>query len=720
MAVDFLNIPGNIRQQYMPFTLNGPGQTQLFTYKPTANFANKGIIHPFSKNLAALIANDSSFQYTHGPNGKKIEYADFLNLIPGIQIREFVPDAKLTQTFKWLSYFSKGFDAALKNLDSEASTGFTAAQKLLEDAWKGLSDNMKGLTSGNAPLLAKVVGGMTSYYRDRGFNVGPDAGLAVLTLPFLLYYRLTTTYTNNVYEIPYSMQNNIFESDGTYGWGDDGGTDFPFLDVLGNKAAGLVKAIAPGLGSTLKVNAMPSFSPTGTAASTSFEIHFDLVNDSDEAAIYNFLLCHTLFGNNRWLQYGFVQTGASLYDVKFPGANRFFMCKGRFVCKGKGAFRTPSDSVIQGIVAHHGKKNLGNTIEAAWRKTVNGTSVAQEIGRQEALRIIDSEINKQEQNGAIQGKNLKRDLYNDLENEDVQSHVDAAINTSVKRAAQTKISSQDTRFVPFEDKTAFDTKIEVNGKTYNITEAIVARKEALEKVASIKEDISRAQKTISKEKDNRYIIGEQGKNLPKIQKEVNELYEKIKNPDLSQAEKDRMSREINSLNSKITSELEKRVEIFDDEAYDVNYFRNQLRNNPNQFVSESDEKVASITSSLPSYETYIANLQNQANGYQNLTGDNVSTAVQRRIDNIATALGENAVSKATETLNTSSSIWKDLIKIPDVYSITLSFTSLIPDNFNSYMYGWRGANLDPIENFLKDPKKLGVMEDLVNNLVNNV
>ena len=348
---DFLSIPGNIRQQYMPFTIEGPGQRQLFSFKPKRlekKPCPTAIVHPFSKHFSTLLGSDSSIQYTHGPDGhSKVEYEDFLDLIPAIQIREYMPDAKLTQTFKWFSYFKKGFDAGLQNIDSK-SFNLENIKSTMETVMKNIGDTMKELTSGSAPKLREVVGGLAYMYQDMGYNIGEDNGFAVLFLPFLLYYRLTTTHTNNIYEIPYSMQNEIMKSDGTYGWSGSNQSDFGLVDA-GIKKVGENPIARLLLGNTIKVNMMPSFQPTGEAHGESFSITIDLVNDSAEAAINNFLMCHTLFGNNRWLQYGFVQAGASLYDIKLPGANRYFMCSGQFSCKGKGAFRTPHDEICQAI-----------------------------------------------------------------------------------------------------------------------------------------------------------------------------------------------------------------------------------------------------------------------------------------------------------------------------------------------------------------------------------
>ncbi len=208
------------------------------------------------------------------------------------------------------------------------------------------------------------------------FNVGDDAGYAVLFVPFLLYYCLTTTTTNNVYELPYSFNNDIMNSDGTYGWNGGNSSDMSFSNdffksVGDNK---LVKLIA---GNTIKVNLMPGFDPSSEAKSQTITINIELINDSEEAAVNNFLMCHTLFGNNRWLQYGFVQTGASLYDIKLPGANRYFMCSGSFSCKGKGVFRTPSDAVIKEILNHTATTYNAKTIYG--KKGKNGLTLRENL-----------------------------------------------------------------------------------------------------------------------------------------------------------------------------------------------------------------------------------------------------------------------------------------------------------------------------------------------------
>ena len=678
MAADFLNIPGDIRQQYMPFTIDGPGKKQLFTFKEGVP-GNVALIHPFSRYLQTLIANDSSFQYTHGTKSpKKLDYKDFLEAIPGIQIREFVPDAKLTQTFKWFSYLKKGFDAFLNNIDNEAAGTYETVKTKLSQAWDALGEKMQGLTSGNAPILAEVAAGLTHYYRDRGFNVGPDKGFAVLFIPFLLYYRLTTTHTNNIYEIPYSMKNNILESDGTYGWGDDNTSDFPLIEAIGHKFTGAAAALMPGLGSTIKVNAMPSFNPSGSARSTEFTISFDLINDSEEAAVNNFLMCHTLFGNNRWLQYGFVQTGASLYDVKLPGANRYFMCKGRFVCKGKGGFRTPSDKVIQDIVAHHGANKVNNNIHKAWTTSEkNGKTVAEIIGERRALNAISNPQQESERSFLLRKKEEPKSKSSEM----ATAATDNSIVTGVKAQSLRTFKGSSVTSVAVkktDGSNEYGEAINVEGGVKRYQEAQIQIKAAKEEIATDKTTIRDLQVEMEKAKIANDRVTKNKEILERL-KQNNASYAEIKK---AQADVD-----------KATEELEAIVGQDGYESYIAGI---------NVGIKETEEQIVNL-------EGTIEGLEMSPLGDKNM---------QKLADQFSTQTLEQA---SAAQVNTNSSIWKDLIKIPDVYSLELTFSSLIPDNFNNYLYGWRADNLDPIEDyFKKNVDELGAMEKLVQNLIKAV
>jgi len=673
---DFLNIPGNIRQQYMPFTIKGSDDMQLFTFKEKMRkHTDKGgvaIIHPFSKYLGTLIQNDSSISYTHGPDGnKKVTYEQFLDEIPSLQIREFVPDAKLTQTFKWFSYLKKGFDNAMKSLDTEAAGGWQNVKEKLELALKDLSTAMKELTSGNAKRLAKVVSGLTGFYQDRGFNVGDDDGLAVLWLPFILYYRLTTTRTNNIYEFPTSMQNNIFESDGTYGWGDDNGTDFPLLDVLGDKARSIVGLASSGLASTIRVNAMPAFSPTGSAAATSFDVHIDLINDSEEAAINNFLFCHTLFGNNRWLQYGFVQTGASLYDVKFPGANRFFMCKGKFVCKGKGAFRTPSQNVIDGIVSHkHNTKTADQALGVPDIQESLGIARAREqlqaMGDSSSERAVS----------ISSAKNMVSQIVTNAVNTQT-----ASINTKNPNAPVALSNKSSTASMSLTD---IGQKYSQNVKTIKENQAsIITAKSEIEQIKA------------NAENQKQTYIGECRSDYETKRQEAINAYnaDSFKFPDYTSAEDYADNGDVYTSVAKTT--LDKAIS---GEAQKIKDIESQA----NEAISEQQTAIDTAQKAIDSAKQSNSELEST---------DQFKT--------LSKNLGAEAVKNTVVTVTPET--WKNLIKIPDVYSLTLTFSSLIPDNFNNYLYGWRAGNLDPIDNyFLGEVIEKGVMEKLVDNLIEAV
>lgn len=622
---DFLYIPGDLRQQYLPFTIAGPGKKQVFSFKDRTKEGLPAFkqVSTFSRWLPQLIENDSSFQYSHGPedDSSKVTLKQFLDEIPSLQIREFVPDAKLTQTFKWFSYFKKGFDVALQNVDGK-SFSFSQMKDAADKVMNNLAKTIKGLTSGMAELLRNVVGGLASLYEDRGFNVGGDDGYAVLFLPFILYYRLTTTHTNNVYELPYAINSEIMKSDGTYGW-TNSRSDFGFLDTALDKASenSLIKM---ALGNTVRINTMPSFQPTGETHGETITINVDLINDTDAAAAANFLMCHTLFGNNRWLQYGFVQAGASLYDVKLPGANRYMMCAGQFSCKAKGAFRSPSDKVLNAILS--GCKTESNKMKTFGDVVSNNNSLKQALIRQKTVEYVVEDYNNQQKSPLS---------LNSQPSEDQPSGI--------------KMSARD-------ENDSFNEDQAVGAEVIRRMQDEAMRNAAESGIGNSQQPVSP-----SVVKQQEVVIAEQEQ--PKIpnQEAISEY--KNANVELTTAQA-----RYNAIES------------------DPNHSAEELANAKNYLDAAKIRFAAAEKGVKP----FLIKVENQAeNDIENMISRQVSTASQI----------------------------KDLIKIPDVYSLTLTFTSLLPDNFNNYLYGFRGENLDPIENYVKgNLNETGVFEQLVQQL----
>lgn len=651
---DFLSIPGDIRQHYMPFTISGPGKKQVFSFKDVdkKGYPNARQIHPFSQWVKTLILNDSSIKYTHGaknPNAK-VEYDEFLDEIPALQIREYVPDAKLTQTFKWFSYFKKGFDAGLQNIDSKAFS-FAGLKEEAEKIMEKIGNTMKDLTSGDAPLLQKVVAGMLDLYIDKGYNIGSDNGFAVLFLPFILYYRLTTTHTNNVYEIPFSMQNEIMKSDGTYGWGAGNQSDFGLVDKALNKVgeSPITKLL---LGNTVKVNMMPSFQPTGEAKGESFTITIDLINDSDEAAVNNFLMCHTLFGNNRWLQYGFVQAGASLYDVKLPGANRYFMCSGAFSCKGKGAFRTPSGNVCTMIAnCVHPSKGDGGRTMADYVSSVRSTLESDKV---------DSMVTDIGLHGSS-ATAIQRD----------SSTLITQTQERLTKQGSTVLASQLGSF--YTTPGVRPLYIPPSESGYSITPFQTTQDNALGHIAPEQAEVYR-QACIN--------VANAEKEVSKLQTQL-EGFKKVRD-DLRETESTRplTEEEQTTLNGAIAK------------------------------IGEigGEDGTGTTSGTLAQASSALRAAIDEREGAENP----IRLAVQR-----SSAMPQYKESLNKQGMTVDAGDIKKLIKIPDVYSLTLTFNSLLPDNFNNYLYGFRAGNLDPIEDYAKgNVEERGVFELLVQQLEN--
>lgn len=754
---DFLSIPGNIRQQYMPFTISGPGKRQVFSFKDVdkKGYPNARQIHPFSKWAETLILNDSGVQYTHGPNGeKKVKFDEFLDEIPALQIREYVPDAKLTQTFKWFSYFKKGFDAGLQNLDDKAFT-FAGMKEAIKTVMDNIGKKMKELTSGDAPLLAEVVGGLAHLYQDKGYNIGSDNGFAVLFLPFIMYYRLTTTHTNNVYEIPYSMQNEIMKSDGTYGWSGGNQSDFGLMDKA-IAAVGENPITKLLLGNTVKVNMMPSFQPTGEARGESFTINIDLINDSDEAAINNFLMCHTLFGNNRWLQYGFVQAGASLYDVKLPGANRYFMCSGQFSCKGKGAFRTPSATVCDAIknCAHPKKTFVGfiNSPDQSNLKNAMVTSRATQIAEKAAT---EGSLAMETQNTPTGTKLNKRVMpglitsgiqFGMLANKAAATY-NAAVAATIPllrseqktaadiRAEARVISKATSRDLPTAKKMEHfaDLNTELASRKDTLDKAIDATNKAKQIVPNAEKKLERAVDSVCQTENGKSYYNAYVKEIDadKIKTSATEA-QILADKNWRDAETEYWLHpddpEVKERYEKASEELEAadkalaeatRAEAIANEKYSQAYDalsieEKALADNMEITALELQRATETAPSEIQAAEQAESIARNDVKFQQDKVNEYKEEVIEalrpEATADINAMYNEEAVAVTSEDI-------KKLIKIPDVYSLTLTFNSLLPDNFNNYLYGFRAGNLDPIENYARGTvSEIGVFEKLVQQL----
>ena len=378
MASEFLDIPGNIKQMYLPFVLNPKNglhnaeityadaganadrqasgldnaSTQFFSYCKMQK-GNIGTIHiaPQSVYDTALDANkDISYELLYsGQNQyvqRRITIQTLLNSIPSIQIREYLQDAKLNMVFDLFQQFGNGW--------TDGTTSGEKAKEENENNKQPLSAVLSGIglrvwnfikavtqNFGDIMLGATSAQFNTTSFAIKGLSTQT---MSVLNFPYMLYYRLMSTTTTNIYEVPYNGQ-IMYESQG-------GGFSKGGLGGLTTDGKSIFGQFVNWFGKNIRINTTPTWDgPQDTP--TKVEIDFSLYNDTIDAAIMNFIFVNTIVPNNKWIQYGIFQHAPCLYDVKINGINRLFMCQGDFKVESKGVLRKPSWTLINQLVNSH-------------------------------------------------------------------------------------------------------------------------------------------------------------------------------------------------------------------------------------------------------------------------------------------------------------------------------------------------------------------------------
>lgn len=389
--MSFFQIPGNIKQQFVPFVLNpdsplhngeGVGAStdlkdkgiapQYFTYKnKTGNYTSGcGKINFYPSSLNSWqFADDISYKLLYAKDypgswetlsKRSITINDILNAIPGIQIREFLPDTRLDQCINFFKNIIESMSDLMKSDGKESKTnseqGKVADQKEEVGLYKKISAvtqySLKYMIGNTKPDFFKdldISDAMPfSSYNNNIFSPGGNTspGYYIMTFPYMLYYRLQSCVTTNIYEIPgVQASKTILHSEGEAGWtngGDmlsDGG--FRISDMLG-KIPGIGQIANMVLGN-IGINYMPWWNASAGAKTKmpQIEITFDLFNDTSDAALMNFIFVNTLIPNNMWVQYNMFQHSSSIYDVKIEGINRLYACAGNFDVTYEGVLRDP-------------------------------------------------------------------------------------------------------------------------------------------------------------------------------------------------------------------------------------------------------------------------------------------------------------------------------------------------------------------------------------------
>lgn len=391
---NFLQIPGNIKQRMLPFVLNNDnanickqvnsspnvvGPPQLFSFRdaPPKNAYPYGQLNIIPSSYKTYMSQDIGNLLLYGnnkgqdmsANTEGITLADIFKSIPGVQIREFLPDTKLDQAINFISgiiesVMSVFFPSVPAEEESNKDQKAKIKVNVYSTSWFARITNilkfiLKYMTGSSKPHFYNTMDKVFNSAAGMGAFTSPEGNNAVkqfiLQFPYLMYYRLQSFVTTNIYEIPGVTQDKaLYSSDGDAGWGAGGarlsefGKNIPKIGPLINE-----------LLSNVGINWTPWWNAAeGTkVAEPQVNIKFDLFNDTSDAALYNFIFVNTIVPNNKWIQYNLFQHSSCLYDIKLEGYNRLFACSGKFSVKYDGVLRDPPKSWIETLTATHCSKS---------------------------------------------------------------------------------------------------------------------------------------------------------------------------------------------------------------------------------------------------------------------------------------------------------------------------------------------------------------------------
>lgn len=441
-VTQWVSIAGNIKQQYLPFVLkpksnlngniNGDRELtdgpQFFSFRNkkadeySAGFGRLNVLPSVIRqpDFGLFFDKDISNQLLYDYNSKeKITIDSFFNKIPGVQIREFQVDSKLDQFLnlfydifksaggifddigklvkdseyrkKWIGKL-KDTVSAIKDFCT-ASGPYVNGPNLILDKRGNNRWEHAGSGAFTGAVVGTIIGGP-----GVGTAVGAAAGAVaadppidtfIQSFPFIMYYRLQSCTTTNVYELPCTLD-SLWSTDGEAGWMGD--NYLALSQFMGEKDGALrkVMSMVTGLGSELidrvRINYTPRWdAEKGTSTkSAELTVQFDLFNDTAEAAMYNFIFVNTIVPNNMWLQYHMLAHSQCLYDVKIEGVQRLFACAGSFDVKPSGIMRTPTPGWIESLC-----KKYANAQKGKRNGYYDADVLAQNIIANDLIRIPD-------------------------------------------------------------------------------------------------------------------------------------------------------------------------------------------------------------------------------------------------------------------------------------------------------------------------------------------
>lgn len=354
---------------------NVTGIPQIFSFRnPTLNYAATGSTGKLTicpQSYIDKMSNDISHILLYQQNGNKesINVNAIFNSIPGIQIREFLPDTRLEQT---MDFFSKVIEILLDSAKAAGASGMSFIKDMFN---KDSSSNASQSQASNDGITDKItrvctfiknyLTGVTTdnFYSDTFKNYSKPLPLSscknfgdlttyIYKFPYTMWYQLQSCTTTNIYELPCLIDGKMmYASDGSLGWpGTTLGFGKTFGDGIVGKLMGMTKI--GGMVSSLLGNLNVSVTPWWDAregiktAYPDVVVKFDLFNDTAYNALFNFIFVNTIVPNNKWVQYNLFQHSPHLYDIKVEGSCRLYACTAKFKVSYDGVLRDMPDAWI--------------------------------------------------------------------------------------------------------------------------------------------------------------------------------------------------------------------------------------------------------------------------------------------------------------------------------------------------------------------------------------
>lgn len=368
-AMESLKIPLNLKSAYRPFVLDpnsdlctiqenaagAKGPPQVFTYRRHPWI---GILPSSWGNglgtLNTAINNDISMKLIYGMDAsgkvsnKSVGLGHLLQHIPMVQIREYQQDSKLNQLFSLLGGIKEGFDAG---------SGAATSGNSLSDTLSSLGNNakkwwktFKWIILNPDTFVKELIGPLETNFPMMCNKNDPKTYMSVIQVPNILYYRMISSLTLNIFELPFSGE-FVREANGHGGWASKKFGDFKGLGNTG--IFSLLDKALDFVGSNIKVSMTPTWDGAAEEEGTTIEFTVNLFNDSINSACVNFILVNTLLPGMMFSQYHIFQMSPSLFDIKVDGLGRYFMCSGSVKVEYKGVLRTPSPKIIENLATKY-------------------------------------------------------------------------------------------------------------------------------------------------------------------------------------------------------------------------------------------------------------------------------------------------------------------------------------------------------------------------------